>query len=68
MRPNNAGIWSRRAGANRSPNCADHGAFTLELEAIDRVYLNVWVPRLQGEAWVAGFFVFTADTGLPPAC
>lgn len=29
---------------------------TLELESIDRVYLNVYVPRLQTEAGVASFF------------
>ena len=29
---------------------------TLELEGIDRMYLNVYVPRLQREAGVAGFF------------
>ena len=31
---------------------------TLELEGIDRMYLNVYVPRLQREAGVAGFFRF----------
>jgi hypothetical protein len=31
---------------------------TLELEGIDRMYLNVFVPRLQREAGVAGFFRF----------
>lgn len=31
---------------------------TLELESIDRMYLNVYVPRLQREAGVAGFFRF----------
>jgi hypothetical protein len=30
----------------------------LELEGIDRMYLNVYVPRLQREAGVAGFFRF----------
>jgi len=29
---------------------------TLELEGIDRLYLNLYVPRLQREAGVAGFF------------
>ena len=29
---------------------------TLELESIDRMYLNVYVPRLQTEAGVASFF------------
>ena len=31
---------------------------TLELEGIDRMYLNVFVPRLQREAGVAAFFRF----------
>ena len=31
---------------------------TLELEGIDRMYLNVYVPRLQREVGVAGFFRF----------
>jgi hypothetical protein len=31
---------------------------TLELEGIDRMYLSVYVPRLQREAGVAGFFRF----------
>jgi hypothetical protein len=31
---------------------------TLELECIDRMYLNIYVPRLQREAGVAGFFRF----------
>ena len=31
---------------------------TLELEGIDRMYLNVYVPRLQREAGVASFFRF----------
>ena len=31
---------------------------TLELESIDRMYLNVYVPRLQREAGVAGLFRF----------
>jgi hypothetical protein len=31
---------------------------TLELESIDRMYLNVYVPRLQREVGVAGFFRF----------
>ena len=29
---------------------------TLEIEAIDRMYLNVYVPQLQRESGVAGFF------------
>ena len=31
---------------------------TLELEGIDRMYLNVYVPQLQREAGVASFFRF----------
>jgi hypothetical protein len=31
---------------------------TLALEGIDRMYLNVYVPRLQREAGVASFFRF----------
>ncbi len=31
---------------------------SLALEGIDRMYLNVYVPRLQREAGVAGFFRF----------
>jgi len=34
---------------------ADH--VTFELECIDRLYLNVWVPRLAYGGGVAGFFV-----------
>jgi hypothetical protein len=34
---------------------ADHVVF--EVESIDRMYLNVWVPRLAYGAGVAGFFV-----------
>lgn len=41
---------------------------TLELEGIDRMYLNVFVPRLQREAGWRRFSAFTADTGLPRAC
>lgn len=29
---------------------------TLETEGIDRMYLNVYVPRLQTAAWIAAFF------------
>ncbi len=29
---------------------------TLEVESIDRMYLNVYVPRLQWEQGVVGFF------------
>jgi hypothetical protein len=31
---------------------------TLEVEVIDRMYLNVYVPQLQREQGVAGFFRF----------
>ena len=31
---------------------------TLEVESIDRMYLNVYVPRLQFERGVASFFRF----------
>ena len=31
---------------------------TLEVESIDRMYLNVYVPRLQSEQGVASFFRF----------
>ena len=41
---------------------------SLELEGIDRRYLNTYVPRLQREAGVAGFSAFIVDIGLPPAC
>ena len=34
---------------------ADHVVF--EVESIDRMYLNVWVPRLAYGGGVAGFFV-----------
>ena len=35
---------------------ADH--VTLEVEGIDRMYLNVYVPQLQREGGVASFFRF----------
>ncbi len=31
---------------------------TLEVECIDRMYLNVYQPRLQSESGVASFFRF----------
>jgi hypothetical protein len=37
---------------------------TLEVEGIDRMYLNVYVPALQRAGGVASFFIW--DTGLPP--
>ena len=40
---------------------------TLELDGIDRVYLNVYVPRLQREAGVGGLSVFTTEVRLLPA-
>lgn len=44
------------------------GHVTLGLEGIDPMYLNVYEPRLQREAGVAGFFRSTAVIGSPPAC
>ena len=41
---------------------------TLELEGSDRMYLNVYVARLQREAGVASFSAFIVGIGLPPAC
>ena len=40
----------------------------LELEGIDRMYLNVYVPQLHAKRAWRVFSVFTADIGLPPAC
>lgn len=40
---------------------------TLEVEGIDRMYLNVCVPQLQCEKGLAGFSGSTGDTSLPPA-
>jgi hypothetical protein len=44
---------------------ADH--VTLEVEGIDRMYLNVYVGPLQREGGVASFFRFTVVTSSPPA-
>jgi hypothetical protein len=49
-----------RTGADMSiphsvADILDHHV-TFELECIDRMYLNVYVPRLQCESGVAGFF------------
>ena len=40
---------------------------TLEIEGIDRMYLNVYVPALQRAGGVASFSGFTAATSSPPA-
>ena len=45
---------------------SDH--VTLELECIDRMYLNVYVPQLQCDAGVVGFFRSTAVIRSPPRC
>lgn len=37
----------------------------LEVESIDRMYLNVYVPRLQKENWVAAFFRFHRGYSVP---
>jgi len=34
---------------------------TLEIEGIDRMYLNAYVPQLQREGGVASFFRFHVD-------
>ncbi|MGI8426011.1 MAG: hypothetical protein ACR2M4_05325 [Actinomycetota bacterium] len=34
---------------------------TLEIEGIDRMYLNVYVPQLQREGGVASFFRFPEE-------
>ena len=40
---------------------------TLEVEGIDLMYLNVYVPQLQLQPGVATVFAFTAAFSLPPA-
>jgi hypothetical protein len=40
---------------------------TLAVEGIDRMYLNVYVPRLQSERGVVGFFREHRDQPLPSA-
>jgi len=40
---------------------------TLEVEGIDRMYLNVYVPQLQREQGVASSSGFTGDISLLPA-
>ena len=42
---------------------SDHVRF--EVECIDRMYLNVWQPRLAYGGGVAGFFTVTAATPMP---
>lgn len=39
---------------------------TLEVEGIDRMYLNVYVPALQRAGGVASFFGSIAAIRLPP--
>ena len=39
---------------------------TLEVEGIDRMYLNVYVPALQRAGGVASCFRFHGATVLPP--
>ena len=41
---------------------------TLEVESIDRMYLNVYVPPLQYDGGVATFSASIAGTGLRPRC
>ena len=43
---------------------SDHTVF--EVESIDRMYCNVWVPRLAYGAGVQGFLLATAATTTPP--
>ena len=42
--------------ARKAPNVLDEHV-TFEVECIDRMYLNVWVPRLAYGGGVSGFFV-----------
>ena len=37
---------------------------TLELESLDRMYLNVYVPRLQSEGGVVGFLILGVSIAL----
>jgi hypothetical protein len=39
---------------------------TLEIDGIDRMYLNVYVPALQRAGGVASFSGSISDAGLPP--
>jgi hypothetical protein len=39
---------------------------SLEVESIDRMYLNVYQPKLQSERGVTSFCAFTGDTPSPP--
>jgi hypothetical protein len=39
---------------------------SLKVKAIDRVYLNVYVPQLKRDTGVVGFFATTADTSSFP--
>lgn len=38
---------------------------TLEVESIDRMYLNVYVPQLQHERGVVAFFRYHRGNSLP---
>lgn len=38
---------------------------TLGVEGIDRMYLNAYIPRLQYESGVAGFFRLIGGSPLP---
>ena len=40
---------------------------TLEVEGIDRMYLNVYIPKLQRETGVASFFRFHRGHRFAPA-
>jgi hypothetical protein len=41
------------------------GHVVFEIESIDRMYLNVWQPRLQHGAGAAAFLPATAATAMP---
>jgi hypothetical protein len=38
----------------------------VEVEWIDRIYLNSYVPQLQHDEGVVGFFRYHGDIRLPP--
>ena len=66
-------VGGRVAVPDRSPSMtlprtvadvlSDH--VTFEVECIDRMYLNVWQPRLAYGGGVAGFSPATAATPMP---
>jgi hypothetical protein len=66
-------VGGRVAVPDRSPSMklpgtvADvfSGHVTFEVECIDRMYLNVWQPRLAYGGGVAGFSPVTAATPAP---